>query len=145
MENIDHIGIVVRSLHEGIKHWENVFGYRQMTEMVVNTKQQVRVVFMEKANSVMIKLFEPLKESSPIYHFAKRGGGLHHLCFKCKNIEDEINDCVSKGLRVLAEPQPGEAFENERIAFIFAKHGMNIELIDTDKKAGNLETIKNKE
>ena len=40
--------------------------------------------------------------------------------------------------RVLAEPQPGEAFENERIAFVFSQHGLNIELIDTEKRVGRL-------
>ena len=39
-----------------------------------------------------------------------------------------------KGLRILAPPQPGEAFENEEIAFVFAKHGLNVELIDIDKR-----------
>ncbi|MCK5153918.1 MAG: hypothetical protein KAQ93_06120 [Spirochaetales bacterium] len=40
-----------------------------------------------------------------------------------------------KGLRTLVPPQPENAFKNEDIAFIYAKHGLNIELIDTDKKA----------
>jgi len=35
---IDHIGIAVKSSEEGIKHWEKVFGYRQMTEVVTNTR-----------------------------------------------------------------------------------------------------------
>jgi methylmalonyl-CoA/ethylmalonyl-CoA epimerase len=39
------------------------------------------------------------------------------------------------GLRLIAEPQPGEAFENEKIAFFYSKDGVNIELIDTDKRA----------
>ena len=40
---------------------------------------------------------------------------------------------------MLAHPQPGEAFESEDIAFVFAKHGLNIELISTDKRAGRLD------
>ena len=42
------------------------------------------------------------------------------------------------GLRIITQPQPGEAFDNERIAFVFAQQGLNIELIDTDKKANIL-------
>jgi methylmalonyl-CoA/ethylmalonyl-CoA epimerase len=42
------------------------------------------------------------------------------------------------GLRVITEPEPGEAFENENIAFVYATQGLNIELIDTDKRAGML-------
>ena len=37
---IDHIGIVVKSLEKGIKDWQTIFGYQQMTEMVVNTRKR---------------------------------------------------------------------------------------------------------
>lgn len=133
---IDHIGIAVKSLDAGIEHWEKVFGYGQMTEIITNTRQKVRVVFLTKKDSITLKLIEPTDPSSPVYTFAQRGGGLHHLCFRCTKIVDEISRLQEMGLRVLAEPQPGEAFENENIVFIYAKQGLNIELIDTDKRAG---------
>lgn len=131
---IDHVGIAVRSLEEGIEHWKTVFGYKQLTNIIINTRQKVRVTFLKKDNSLLVKLIEPIDSTSPVYAFAQRGGGLHHLCFKCARIEDEISRLQILGLRVLADPQPGEAFENENIAFIFAKQGLNIELIDTDKR-----------
>ena len=133
---IDHIGLVVRNLEKGIDHWRNIFGYYQATEIVVNTRQKVRVVFMEKKDAITIKLTEPTDETSGIYQFAKKGGGLHHLCFRCHDITREIDRLTGQGLRLLAGPEPGEAFDDETIAFLFAKHGLNIELIDTDKKAG---------
>lgn len=132
---IDHIGIVVESLESGINHWKTTFGYQQMTEIVTNAKQKVNVVFLKKDNSLPVKLIEPVEESSPIFRFAKKGGGLHHICFKCSNLDSEIQRLIKLGLHVLAEPQPGEAFDNERIAFLYAKQGINIELIDTEKKA----------
>lgn len=132
---IDHVGIVVRSIEKGIDHWQNVFGYTQKTEIVVNTRQKVRVVFMEKEESILIKLIEPTHETSPSYKAMKSGGGLHHLCFKCDNLDNQVAELKQKGLRILVDPEPGEAFENERIAFIYGKQGLNIELIDTDKKA----------
>ena len=133
---IDHIGIAVKSLDDAISHWKQVFGYRQLTAIVVNTRQKVRVVFLTKDNSLTVKLIEPTDSTSPVYAFSQRGGGLHHLCFKCAQLDDEIANLSSQGLRVLVKPQPGEAFDNEEIAFIFDKQGLNIELIDTDKKAG---------
>lgn len=138
---IDHIGIAVRSLTEGIEHWKKVFDYEQATEIVVNTRQKVKVVFLAKRDSLTIKLIEPLDESSPVFEFARKGGGLHHLCFKCDDMENELVQLKAMGLRTLAAPQPGEAFENENIAFIYAKQGLNIELIDTDKKAKRLNII----
>lgn len=132
---IDHVGIVAKSLEKGIEHWERVFGYRQMTEIVINTRQRVRVVFLSKAGSPLIKLIEPTDSESPVYKVARKGGGLHHLCFKSDDMANELDRLSELGLRVLAEPQPGEAFENEDIAFVWAGQGLNIELIQTDKKA----------
>lgn len=132
---IDHIGIVVKSIEEGIKHWKNVFNYSQMTKIVINSRQRVKVVFMEKEDSILIKLVEPLDEKSPAFSFAKKGGGLHHLGFKCNNIQEQINHMKEMKLRVISPPEPGEAFEDNLIAFMFAKQGLNIELIDTDVKA----------
>ncbi len=132
---IDHIGIVVKSIVDGINHWEEIFHYKQFTEIVYNTRQKVKVVFLEKENSLPVKLLEPVGQDSPIYRFAQKGGGLHHLCFKCGNLTTEINVMKEKGLRILSSPQPGEAFGNEDIAFVYAKQGLNVELIDTDKRA----------
>ena len=135
---IDHIGVVVKSIEKGIEQWERMFGYTQMTEVVINARQKVKVVFVKKENSVSIKLIEPTDKSSSVYTLAQRGGGLHHLCFRCENVESELKRLKKLGVRVLSQPEPGEAFENENIAFIFAKQGLNIELINTDKRAKRL-------
>ena len=135
---IDHIGLVVKSIEQGIEHWEKVFEYRQMTEVVTNSRQKVKVVFLCKENSLTVKLIEPTDETSSVFRFAMKGGGLHHICFKCNDMNNELQRLSEMGLRVLKAPQPGEAFENENIAFIYAKHGLNIELIETDKKAKSL-------
>ena len=140
---IDHIGIAVKSLEESIVHWQSAFGYQQLTNIIVNTRQKVRVSFLAKDGSVTVKLIEPTDPSSPVYALAQRGGGLHHLCFKCARLEDEISKLSSLGLRVLVKPQPGEAFENEEIAFIYDNKGINIELIATDKKAGLIKLPQN--
>jgi methylmalonyl-CoA/ethylmalonyl-CoA epimerase len=132
---IDHIGIVVKSIEKGIEHWREVFGYRQMTDVVENSRQGVRVVFLEKEDSLLVKLVEPVGSSSSVSAFAKRGGGLHHLCFKTGSLAGELERLQGLGLRVLASPEPGEAFENEDIAFVYAKQGLNVEIIETDKKA----------
>jgi methylmalonyl-CoA/ethylmalonyl-CoA epimerase len=88
---VDHVGIVVKSLEEGILQGTEIFGYKQMTEQVINSWQQIKVVFMSKENSLQVKLIEPLNEKSPIYSFAKKGGGLHHLCFRTQNLDSTIN------------------------------------------------------
>jgi methylmalonyl-CoA/ethylmalonyl-CoA epimerase len=135
---IDHICFAVKDIGEGIAYWEKIFGYKQMTGVVTNSLQKVKVVFLKKRKSLTIKLIEPLEDNKSLVNFVIRGGGFHHICFKCDNIDEGVKDLKDKGLITLVPPQPGEAFNNHDIAFLLAKYGVNIELIDTDEKAGIL-------
>jgi len=135
---IDHICFAVRKLEPAIGQWTGAFDYEQMTEIVTNTRQQVRVVFLSKKDSVTIKLIEPLPENESVMNFVIRGGGFHHLCFKCEDMDQQIAELNAKGLITLVKPQPGEAFDNENIAFLLTRFGINVELIDTDKKAKSI-------
>ncbi len=132
---VDHICFAVKNLAEGISYWESVFGYRQMTRVVLNTLQKVRVVFLTKEDSVMVKLIEPTEDNQSLINFVSRGGGFHHLCFRVEEMSKQISELKEKGLLTLVPPQPGEAFNNHDIAFLLARYGLNIELIDTDEKA----------
>jgi methylmalonyl-CoA/ethylmalonyl-CoA epimerase len=136
---IDHICFAVKDISEGISYWESVLGYRQMTEVVQNSLQKVKVAFLCKDDSVLVKLIEPLEENLSLVNFVNRGGGFHHLCFRVESMERKLKELKDKGLITLVPPQPGEAFNNHEIAFLLAKYGLNIELIDTDEKAGLLE------
>jgi methylmalonyl-CoA/ethylmalonyl-CoA epimerase len=133
---IDHIGIVVASLEQAIQQWEELFGYRRNSEIVLNSRQKVRVVFLAKQESLTIKLVEPSDPDSPVATFARRGGGLHHLCFRCDDMKVQIPLLKGKGARFIVPPQPGEAFGNRDIAFFLAKNNLNVELIDTTHKEG---------
>jgi len=135
---IDHICFAVKDLNEAIAYWQRVFGYEQMTQIVENSLQKVKVVFVEKEGSSLIKFIEPVEGNTSLQNFVNRGGGFHHICFRCEDIKPTMADLNSKGLLTLVSPQPGEAFNNHNIAFMLAKHGLNIELIDTDEKAGIL-------
>ena len=135
---IDHICFAVRDLKDGITYWENVFGYKQMTRVVKNKLQKVKVVFLSKDDSITIKLIEPTKDNQSLVNFVDRGGGFHHICFRCSDLEEKIIELNEKGLKTLVPPQKGEAFNNSKIAFLLARYGINIELIDTDEKAGIL-------
>lgn len=132
---IDHICFAVKNLDEGISYWTRIFGYRQKTEIVVNTLQKVKVSFICKENSLTVKLIEPLEDNQSLVNFVNRGGGFHHICFKCDDIYKEVEDLKEKGLITLVPPQPGEAFNNHKIAFLLARYGLSIELIDTDERA----------
>lgn len=135
---VDHICFAVPDLDEAVAYWERVFGYRQRTAAVVNSRQAVRVTFLAHADSLDVKLIEPLEHNRSLLEFVARGGGFHHLCFRGDDLEETLGDLRGKGLRTLVAPQPGEAFNNHEIAFMRARYGLNIEVIDTDERAGLL-------
>lgn len=138
---IDHIGIVVRSLERAIQQWEELFEYTRSSEIVTNSRQKVRVVFLAKRDSITVKLIEPSEPASPVALFARRGGGLHHLCFRCGNMSVEIPVLKEKGARFTVPPEPGEAFRNRNIAFFSIENNLNIELIDTTEKQGWVDSV----
>ena len=133
---IDHICFSVNNINEAILFWKTVFGYDQMTEIIENTRQKVKVTFLCKDESLLIKLIEPVDSNKSEKSPNLKGGGFHHICFRCPDIESEIDTLKKKGLILLVPPQPGEAFNNKDIAFLLARNGLNIELIDTEEKSG---------
>ena len=122
---IDHICFAVKNLEEAIAYWEEVYGYRQMTEVVENTRQRVKVCFMTKDGSATVKLIEPVEGNQSLQNFVNRGGGFHHVFFRCESISETMTDLTAKGLLTLVPPQPGEAFNNHDIAFLLGRYGMN--------------------
>jgi methylmalonyl-CoA/ethylmalonyl-CoA epimerase len=133
---IDHIGIVVRCLEKAVGEWEALFGYHRNSDIVLNTRQKVRVVFLSKKDSLTVKLIEPSAPDSPVFQASRKGGGLHHLCFRCSALQTVIPLLQEQGARLIVPPQPGEAFRNRPIAFMLAGNNLNFELIDTSEKQG---------
>ena len=136
--HIDHIGLVVPNIEAGIRHWARVFEYRQLTEVVINEIQKVKVVFLAKRGSLDVKLLEPVDPASPIARMGQKGG-LHHLCFSCDDLDQEVARLRQEGLRVLVEPEPTVALEGGRMAFVFAKQGLSIELVDSRQRRALLD------
>jgi methylmalonyl-CoA/ethylmalonyl-CoA epimerase len=131
---IDHIAVAVRSIDSAADRFTQLFGYQKSTQKVTNTRQQVTVLFLSKAGSLDIKLIEPATPSSPLWEHVKKGGGLHHLCFKVPDMPATCDELVAKGARVLTPPVPGEAFDDHLIAFLYVGLGLNVEVIDTDRR-----------
>jgi methylmalonyl-CoA/ethylmalonyl-CoA epimerase len=137
--HIDHVCIAVRSINRSAKRFCELFEYSIKTEKVANKSQEVNVQFLTKDGSMDIKLIEPSNPKSPLINFLKKGEGLHHLCFMSQEgVEKSVQMLVDKGAKVLAEPAPGEAFDGELISFIYAGSGLNVEIIDTEKRRGLL-------
>ena len=131
---LDHICLAVRQIDPASKKICDLLGYELRTNKVENTRQKVIVQFLKKAGSPDMKLIEPATKDSPLWAFLKKGGGLHHVCFKTDDVLEQCKELEEKGGRIISKPEPGEAFDEELIAFCFAGFGLNLEIIDTDKR-----------
>ena len=132
--HLDHVCIAVRSIDKAAARLCELFGYEVRTDKVTNTRQKVNVLFLRRTGSLDLKLIEPFGEDSPLWAFMRKGEGLHHLCFRVEDTAGGVREFESKGVRVLSPPAPGEAFDDALIAFCYAGFGLNVELIDTDRR-----------
>lgn len=127
---------VLRDLAPGSLRYELNESKRviESAPVVTNKRQKTRVVFLGKRDSISIKLIEPTSDDSPLAAFARKGGGLHHLAFRCDDLPSAIPHLKKAGARILVAPEPGEAFCGHPIAFALVPGNLNIELIDTEEK-----------
>ena len=109
LSRIHHVGIVVRSLDQAYGLWRDVLGLPVHKVATVND-QGVRAALLTIGESE-IELLEPLDAASGIGKFlAKRGEGLHHLCFATDDVGTELEIARAKGVRLIDErPRPGLA------------------------------------
>ena len=130
MIKIEHIGIAVKNIEEGLKIWEDIFGLR--TEKITQVKSQNVKIALIDAGGAKIELLEPTGEKSPIAKFLKkRGEGLHHICFETKDIETTVATLKKKGIMLIDKsPRPG-AF-SKKIVFLHpsSSQGVLIELCE---------------
>jgi len=128
LTKLDHIGIAVKSLEEALPFYRDHLGMNLIKIEVVDA-QMVRVAFLALGSEI-IELIEGTDEQSPIREFiAKRGEGIHHLCFQVLNLEESLKELKNKGVRLIDEiPRPGA--DGARVAFLHpaTSHGVLIEL-----------------
>ncbi len=125
---LDHIAIAVPDLTEAIRRFAEDFGIPfEGTEDVVSAKTTTAFFPLP---GTKIELIHPLNGEGAVATFLdKRGGGLHHLCFRTDDLQGDMDRLSAKGYRFLSNaPQPGA--HGTRIAFIHPKStgGVLIEL-----------------
>jgi len=125
---LDHIAIAVPDLDKAIKRFMEDFGLNFDGNEDVEAAKTSTAFFPLAATS--IELVHPLKGEGPIAAYLdKRGGGLHHLCFRSDDIEADADRLRAKGYQFLTDaPTPGA--HNSRVIFIHPKScdGVLIEL-----------------
>jgi len=129
---IDHLGIAVRSLAEGLRFYEGALGM-EITGTETIASEQVAVAMLP-AGAARIELLEATGEESPIARFIeKRGPGLHHIALRVDDLPLAIERLRSEGARVLNEPQRGAGGHLYVFVHPASTGGVLLELIQKER------------
>lgn len=133
IKQIDHIGIAVKSLEEGISYYETTLGL-QCEKVEEVASQKVKTAFFH-CGEVHLELLEATDPESPIAKFIERNGeGVHHIAFYTDAIEDQLQQAADAGARLIHEV-PFEGAANKLVAFLHPKstHGVLTEFCTSKK------------
>ena len=111
---IAHIGIAVAELDRIIPFYRDLLG---LPEEPLDDADGARIAGY-RAGESLVELLESKSPDSPIGKFvAKRGAGIHHICFAVDDLNATLERCRRAGLRLIDE-QPRLGAEGKRIAFL---------------------------
>lgn len=125
---VSHIGIAVRAIAESLPLFRDVLGLREVS---LDDSDGARIVGFD-AGEPLVELLEADDPTSPIARFvAKRGPGIHHICFSVDDLDATLERCRAAGIQLIDE-KPRIGAEGKRIAFLHPKStgGVLVELSD---------------
>ena len=111
---IAHIGIAVPALDAILPFYRDILG---MPEVPLDDADGARIAGVAAGDS-LVELLQAQATDSPIGKFlARRGPGIHHVCFAVDDLEGTLARCRAAGLRLIDET-PRVGAEGKRIAFL---------------------------
>lgn len=111
---IAHIGIAVSALDAILPFYRDVLG---MPEVPLDDADGARIAGVAAGQS-LVELLEAEETDSPIGKFlARRGPGIHHVCFAVDDLDATLDRCRQAGVRLIDET-PRTGAEGKRIAFL---------------------------
>jgi methylmalonyl-CoA epimerase len=115
-EAVDHVGVAVEDLDSAIALYSEGFGLAVEHRETV-TEQGVEAALIGVGDS-HVELLRPLADDTPVGRFlAKRGPGLHHTAYRCSDVAEALEQCRTRGLRLIDE-QPRRGIRNSLVAFL---------------------------
>jgi methylmalonyl-CoA/ethylmalonyl-CoA epimerase len=111
---IAHIGIAVEGLNESVSFYRDILG---LAEVPLDDSDGAKIVGLAAGPS-LVELLEADRPDSPIAKFiAKRGAGIHHVCFAVDDLDATLERCRAAGVRLIDET-PRLGADGKRIAFL---------------------------
>ncbi len=125
---IAHIGIAVRGLDDSVSFYRDILG---MPDVPLDDADGAKIAGLAAGDS-LVELLEAESSESPIGKFvAKRGPGIHHVCFAVDDLDATLARCRASGIRLIDE-SPRVGAEGKRIAFLHpsSTSGVLVELTE---------------
>jgi methylmalonyl-CoA/ethylmalonyl-CoA epimerase len=111
---IAHVGLAVSALDQILPFYRDVLG---MPQVPLDDADGARIAGVAAGES-LVELLEPVSAETPIGRFmAKRGPGIHHICFAVDDIDAMLQRCRDHGIRLI-DDTPRLGAEGKRIAFL---------------------------
>jgi methylmalonyl-CoA/ethylmalonyl-CoA epimerase len=124
IKGIEHIGIAVKNLEEGIEFYEGILGLKCYAVEEVED-QKVRTAFFQVGDT-KIELLESTSEDGPIAKFIdKKGPGIHHMAFAVDSASKSLQEVSEKGIRTI-DKESRKGAENLNIGFLHPKETMGV-------------------
>jgi methylmalonyl-CoA/ethylmalonyl-CoA epimerase len=125
---IAHIGVAVPDLQSALAFYRDVLG---LEPHLPETADGATIVSLPFGDS-QVELLEPRDPDGPIARFlAKRGPGIHHICYRVPSLDRALEACRRAGYRLVDEV-PRRGAGGKRIAFLHPKStaGILLELTE---------------
>lgn len=116
IKKIDHIGIVVPNLKEGIETYKNLL-FKEPIHIEYIEESKVEVAFFD-IGGVQVELLAPTNSESEVMTFLKStGGGIHHICYEVEGLHEILKKLKEKNIKLIDEV-PRKGSRNTQIAFV---------------------------
>ena len=125
---IAHIGIAVDALDRILPFYRDLLG---LPEQPLDDADGARIAGL-RAGESLVELLEARNADSQIGKFvARRGPGLHHICFAVDDLDATLERCRRAGVQLI-DDAPRVGAEGKRIAFLHPSStaGVLIELTE---------------
>ena len=128
--SLDHIAIAVPDLAKALERYGEDFGIQFSGTEDVDAQKTTTAFF--PISGTQIELIHPMQNQGPVAKYLKkRGGGMHHLCFRTDDIHADMERLKAKGYRFLSD-SPQDGAHGTKVVFIHPKStdGVLIELAE---------------